>query len=182
MRDWKEIAASVLPPDFELDEWNFPEYSEEALIKCRNLCKENVCGTYGCSWSCPPGFSSDLKELSEKYGKVAVIKRRFEVDLSDSERLDGLAGELQSSVRDLVLAMRREGYECLGFADGACRYCGKCAYPDPCRFPEMLVPSISAAGVDMTAFAKANGREFKFEKDAVTVYGLIMMRFRHSLL
>ena len=35
---------------------------------------------------------------------------------------------------------------CLGA--GGCRICRKCAYPDPCRFPEKACPSMEGYGIN----------------------------------
>ena len=175
MRPWKDVAASVLPEDFAVMEWSFPEGNGEALARSRALCAENKCGSYGTTWGCPPGCDLTVEKLSEKYSRTGVIKRRYEVDLEDREALDRMGEEIQAHVRNVVVALREEGYGCMGFSDGGCRYCGVCAYPDPCRFPGMLVPSISVLGLDLKGYAASNGEDFRFEKDAVTMYGFIMM-------
>jgi predicted metal-binding protein len=60
-------------------------------------------------------------------------------------------------------------------ADGGCKYCGECSYPnDPCRFPDQRVSSISCYGILMEEYMKAQNIDFTFEKDSVTLYGLIM--------
>ena len=175
MKPWRNVAADALPEGFDLMDWKLPEYSEESLLKCRSLCAENKCGSYGRTWGCPPGYSGNIRDLRGKYDMAGVFKKRFEVDLRDVMALEKLGEDLQTHVRNVVLALRREGYVSEGFSDGGCRYCGVCSYPEPCRFPEMLIPSVSALGIDMAEFAKANGEGFAFEKDAVTLYGVVFI-------
>ncbi|MBR4226035.1 MAG: hypothetical protein IKR86_04560 [Candidatus Methanomethylophilaceae archaeon] len=176
MKPWNEVARSVLPEGFDIMDWSFPVHNEESLARGRSLCAENKCGSYGRSWGCPPGCDLTVEKVSKEYSRMGVVKKRFEVDLSDKEALDRLGEDLQTHVRSIVLALRREGYRCLGFADGGCRYCGRCSYPEPCRYPEMLVPSVSVLGLDLKEYMAANGEDFRFEKDAVTMYGFIMMQ------
>jgi len=84
--------------------------------------------------------------------------------------------EVHTAVRATVLAMRRAGFECMGFADGECGYCGVCSYPEPCRFPDQLVPSISSTGTDMKNYFDSIGKEFAFSDDSITFYGIVMFR------
>ena len=176
MRSWMDVAASVLPEGFDAREWSFPEHSEESLKRSRALCAENKCGSYGRSWGCPPGCDLTVAKASKEYSRMIVFKKRHVVDFSDKEALDSLGEDLQVQVRSLVLALRKEGYKCLGFADGGCRYCGVCSYPEPCRYPEMLVPSVSVLGLNLKEYAVSNGEDFRFEEGAVTLYGFVMMQ------
>ncbi len=175
MKPWKEVAASVLPDGIEIAEWGFPEHSEESFLRARSLCKENKCGSYGTSWGCPPGCDLSVGKISGRFSRVGVFKRRYVVDLGDKDAIERMGEETQTSVRNVVIALRKEGYDCMGFSDGGCRYCGVCAYPEPCRFPEMLVPSISVLGLDLKGYMASNGEELRFEKGSVTMYGFVMM-------
>ena len=176
MKPWKEVAASVLPEGFDIMDWSFPVHDAEAFDRGRALCAENKCGSYGCSWGCPPGCDLTVEKVSKDYSRVGVVKKRYEVDFSDKAALDKLGDDLQTYVRNIVLALRKEGYKSMGFADGGCRYCGVCSYPEPCRYPEMLVPSISVLGLNLKEYMASNGEEFRFEDGVVTLYGFIMMR------
>ena len=156
-------------------EWTMPQHSIQVVGRCRSLCAENKCGHYDTNWGCPPGFNGDIGDYLGRFTRAFMIKKRFEVDIDDSEAIEAITRESQETVRNVMTAIRSKGIDCQGFSDGGCRYCGICAYPEPCRFPEALVPSISAVGIDMGDYAKANGEEFSFERNAVTLYGLLLV-------
>lgn len=156
-------------------EWTMPVHSIPVVNRCRALCRENVCKNYDTNWGCPPGFDKDIGDYLGKFSRAFIIKKRYELDFDDRETMESVAREAQDTVRNVMVAIRSKGIACQGFADGGCKYCGECAYPGPCRFPSALVPSISAIGVDMGDYAKANNEEFQFEKDAVTLYGILLM-------
>ena len=160
---------------FSCDEWSMPKHDIRVLERCRGLCRENKCGHYGTNWGCPPGFDLDLEAFLEKYSRAFMLKRRFTVDVTDADSVRSIAREVQETIRNVMTEIRSKGVECQGFADGGCTYCGECSYPEPCRFPSALVPSISSIGLDMEGYAKDNGEEFAFEKDAVTMYGLLLL-------
>ena len=111
MKPWNEVAASVLPEGFDIMDWSFPVHDAEAFARGRALCTENKCGSYGCSWGCPPGCDLTVEKVSKDYSRVGVVKKRYEVDFSDKTALDKLGDDLQTYVRNIVLALRKEGYK-----------------------------------------------------------------------
>lgn len=159
--------------------WSFrsvdpPVYSEQDCIRVLDTCRTNYCGMYGTTWACPPGWTERMDSLTERYGSAILMTRRFEGSPTDKEFTSAAMAALQDAVRSLVIAMRGAGTDCIGFADDACGVCPECAYPGPCRHPDLLVPSIAAAGVDMGNWFSSIGEEFIFEKDAFTMYGVIL--------
>ena len=95
---------------------------------------------------------------------------------SDRASIEAANEELHRSVRAVVSALRASGRTGMGLAGGCCGYCGVCSYPEPCRFPEMLVPSISAVGFDLGNYLGRLGRTVEFREDRVTLYGLVLYR------
>lgn len=152
-----------------------PECDADSEIRCRRMCEENRCGQYGRTWACPPGFSVTLDDLRGRFSSAVLMVRAEEASPDDADATDELARSVQDDVRMAVAAISGTGRDCMGFADGACGYCGVCAYPEPCRFPAMLVPSISALGLDLGAYLGALGEKLEFRSDRVTLYGLLLL-------
>ncbi len=114
-----------------MSEAPLPEHSEEDAIRCLNSCKENLCGTYGTNWGCPPGWADKMDSLRERYDSALVMEKRFVIDVEDEAAIKEAMKEVHTAVRATVLAMRRAGVECMGFADGECGYSGALQVPRP---------------------------------------------------
>lgn len=173
------MIADPLAEGYDLKLVEVPEPNQNSMKKCRELCKQNTCGAYNVTWSCPPGIGSinDCLAQIDKYKHGLTIFRKFDVDLENKELVKKYAVEHQEIVRRFANLLRKNGYDVLPLADGGCTYagCDKCTYPDePCRYPEMIVPSISAFGILMGNYMESQGIEFTFEKNAMTLYGVIL--------
>ena len=174
MTAWREACQEAEAQGWVVSEVPLPTYLEEDVLKCLDSCKQNICGTYGKNWACAPGWKDKMDTLGKRFTSCLLMEKRYDVDVRDKEAVKKAADEFQNIVRRTVLSMRAAGYDCLGFADGACGYCGECAYPEPCRFPEQLVPSVSAAGINMSRYFESFGKEFSFGDGYYTHYGVIM--------
>ena len=175
MDDIRRILCGDRFADYELIGAPVPVRDTESEIRCRTLCETNECGDYGRTWACPPGFAGNLDDYKGRFTKVAIMRRAFDVNVNDRERLTEISRKVQDDVRQAAVLIRGSGIDCKGFADGGCTYCGVCAYPEPCRFPEMLVPSVSSLGIDMGDFLKSIGEELEFREDRITLYGLLFL-------
>ncbi|MCL2149268.1 MAG: DUF2284 domain-containing protein [Methanomassiliicoccaceae archaeon] len=155
-----------------------PSPDEASMRKCRGLCAENACGAYGTTWGCPPGVGPEAECLGFVRGfpRAAVLMKRFDgIDVGDRDLVEKLGGGHQDVCRRFAAEMRRDGHRAVALSDGGCRYCGQCSYPGgPCRFPDQMVPSISSYGIMMDEYMAANGIDFEFRKDGMTLYGLIL--------
>ena len=176
MDSWKTILSGREFEDYVVKRVPVPAYNEESCIECLRLCRENLCGSYNTNWGCPPAIDIDPEELYDDSDYALLVRRTFCLDVKDREVVDATAQEMQKIVRMMVVALRSNGVECMGFADGGCRYCGVCAMPDPCRFPDMFVPSVSALGLDMKTYMEGIGETFSFSDDCLTMYGLIFVK------
>lgn len=162
--------------DYDVLEGDVPAYDPDTVKECMGLCSQNLCGSYGKNWGCPPGHTTHMDALAGRFDRTLVLKRTFMTDPKDSGRVKGYGKDMQDAVRLAVIRLRSSGIECTGFADGGCSYCGVCAYPEPCRFPDMLIPSVSALGVDLGGYLATLGEGFSFRDDRLTLYGLILYR------
>ena len=107
------------------------------------------------------------------YKHAAVIYHRSEVNMKDQDGLKRLSGILQNLLRDFRNLLKENGYPSMCLADGGCNYCGACAYPKECKFPDQRVGSISAYGIMLMEYLEDNGIEFRFEDGYATFYGLV---------
>lgn len=175
---WGSMSSDPLAADYTFKRIGVPSPNNETISKCRELCEQNLCGAYGVTWGCPPGVGSekDCLSLVKRYSKAAVIMKRFDdLDFNDMEHMHKLQVDHQELCRRFGNAMRKAGYDVLPLADGKCEYCGDCSYPDdPCRFPEQKVPSVSSYGIKMDEYLPSQGIDFTFEKNGMTLYGIML--------
>lgn len=172
-----EIAPGLeadIPEGWEAVAVTFPEYDADDAARFLDLCARDECGCYGTCWSCPPGWTERLDSLGERFGSALLIERTFPFGPGDADALAAASEGLHLALRLVVADLRARGVPAMGFADGRCGYCGVCSYPEPCRFPEQLVPSISATGTDLAKVLAGAGREFRFRGDSVTLYGMVL--------
>lgn len=175
METWQAALSDDTFEDYIVRRCDKPVFDETDRISCLERCKENRCGCYNTTWACPPAFSMDAKELYDKADYALLVQRTFCLDVKDKEVIDATSIEMQRIIRLMVTNLRQYNLECIGFADGACHYCGVCSYPEPCRYPDMLVPSISSLGLDMGKYLSNMGLPFSFHNECVTLYGLILV-------
>lgn len=172
MESWRDLLDGRTFPGCRIRESSVPTIYPDDRIMCLEKCKENICGNYGTNWGCPPGFIAE-EDLSG-YNSAILISSEFQFE-HDCDPSD-IMSEMQKIVRDITMILRRNGIECYGIADGGCKYCGICAYPEPCRFPDMLIPSVSALGIDIGRYLRENGEEFSFTDGMATMYGIILLK------
>jgi predicted metal-binding protein len=59
---------------------------------------------------------------------------------------------------------------------GACLVCAVCAFPAPCPFPEKMIGSVEAAGIDVTEVSKTAGIAYNNGPNTVTYFSLILLK------
>ena len=175
---WKKMDGEPLAEGYGIKEIEPPAPNNESMAKCRELCSQNLCGSFNVNWGCPPGVGSEKEcmDIVKKYANAAVITRKFEnVDLNDKSNVEKIAKGHQELCRRFAHLLRGEGYDILPLADGGCAYCNTCSYPDsPCRFPDQRVTSISCYGILMDEYMNSQGVDFSFEKDSIALYGIML--------
>ncbi len=176
MDTWQTILSIRPFEDYTVVRCDVPEHDESSYVRCMDSCRCNKCGMYDTNWGCPPGFSEDPSGIFSEYSYALLVRRTFCLDVKDKSVVDATTVEMQRIVRMMVMELRSNNMDCRGFSDGGCKYCGTCAYPEPCRFPDMLIPSISALGIDMETYLKSIGLPFSFSDTCMTLYGLILVK------
>jgi predicted metal-binding protein len=127
----------------------------------RSLCEANVCGKYGLTWACPPavGKVDECKEKCLKYDSALVFSTKY--DLEDSFDYEGMEyghKEFKRVCDKLADLVKERVSDFLLLSNEGCMRCSKCTYPnEPCRFPEMLSPSVESFGIRVDMLAKAAG-------------------------
>lgn len=144
----------------------------------RTLCEGNVCRNYGTTWACPPavGTFETCKAKCLSYRNALVFNQVF--PLEDSFDFEGMrAGHaaFKETCDKLYALIKPQAGDFLLLSNEGCRRCEKCAYPDaPCRFPELLFPSVEGFGILVAGLAEAAGVHYINGPDTVTYFGVLL--------
>ena len=126
----------------------------------RAMCAADKCHAYGKNWTCPPECG-DLETCAERISsKAKGILVQSVAQLEDSFDIEGMMeAERDHTARFHALADKAHAEQktalCLG--TGGCRICGKCAYPEPCRFPDRACASMEGYGLLVSDACAAAG-------------------------
>ena len=143
----------------------------------RDMCAADKCGAYGKNWTCPP-YCGTLDECTKKiqqYSRgillqtVGITKKTIDTKAyrrTESQHLEQF---------HLLCEELRKVYPhalCLG--SGGCRICGKCAFPESCRFPEKACSSMEGYGLFVTQVCRDNGCEYYYGEKTITYTACIL--------
>lgn len=143
----------------------------------RDMCAEDKCGAYGRNWTCPPACG-DLSACLEKmhgYRRGMVLQTVGQMTRTIDTK--GYAAALEKHRRqfiDLAEEIRREQPDALCLGAGACTVCGKCAWPEPCRFPEKALSSMEAYGLFVTQVCRDCGVPYHHGPKTVTYTACVL--------
>ena len=175
MRPWETALSGLNLSGFSVRETSIPPYDAQTVARCRRMCEDNLCGKYGTNWACPPGFDEHMDTLAEGFSSALLVSRTFPCDPHDEGKVQEFNTLMKTTVRGILSRLRDAGIGCRGFSDGGCDICPECTYPEPCRHPDLVLPSVSIVGIDMESYLASVGETFEFRDDAVTFYGVILI-------
>ena len=169
----REILQAAGKEIWQYAELNFAdiEFSEEVVAACR----ANYCGNYNKCWQCPPnvGTLEELKAKYSKYPQAFVFTTKHEIeDCYDLEGMERARGEHEKT-EDLIRPVLPKGSVMLGA--GGCNVCKKCAFPEPCRFPEKAKSSVEACGINVVSLAKKVKINYTNGENTVTYFTLVFL-------
>ena len=132
----------------------------EFLPEVRSMCAADKCHHYGKTWSCPPACGSleEWKEKSSRYSKGLLLQTIGDrEDSYDIEAMMEAADTNKAQVEAFAKQIRAAGADVLLMSAGTCTRCQQCTYPDaPCRFPDMMFPSMEACGLFVSKICTDN--------------------------
>ena len=135
------------------------------------------CGAYGKNWSCPP-YCGDLDACAATMGgyrqgillqTVGQLKKDIDTRgyrLTEQQHLEQFA--------QFCRILRQAHPEALCLGTGGCRVCGKCAWPKPCRFPELAMSSMEAYGLFVTQVCRDAGLPYHHGPRTVTYTACVL--------
>ena len=158
------IAASEIPLDRQF----------------REMCAVNACGVYGKCWMCPPDVGEIDKLMAEVRGYDHALVYQTVTSLEDSFDYEGMI-EARRGMSALSQRMRKafdlpEIARVLHLSVGGCGVCEECTKKtgEPCRHPELAMPSLEAYGVNVSGLASVAGMKYINGQDTVTYFGAVL--------
>ena len=149
----------------------------------RDMCESNACGVYGKCWMCPP----DVGEIDALMGEVKqydyALVYQTVAELEDSYDFEGMM-EAKKRTYPIAQKLRKVFGDMhistvLHLGAGGCGVCKTCAKrtDEPCRFPELAMPSLEAYGVNVSKLASAAGMKYINGQNTVTYFGVVLFTF-----
>ena len=169
----------------------FAEIQQQDIVydrSFRTICEQNQCGEYGRCWVCPPdvGTLDELMNRAKSYPRGILYQCFY--PLEDSYDVEGMDAGKRAFVKcsleitKALNAMKSSGQiraeDYMQLAVGACGICEKCARRDnqPCRFPELAIPSLESAGIFVAQTAQNAGMNYINGENTVTYFGMVLFR------
>lgn len=164
---------------YPLIQYAFCDTSELVFSeKVRSICQME-CERYGKSWSCPPGVGSvDIcRDICLSYDHVLLYTTQAEVTDSSifSEALASRASH-EEITREMLAELKAAGISCFALSGDSCQICSQCAYPNPCRHPDLAIPCIESYGILVVDLTEKYQIDFYTDMHTVTWFGLIFYR------
>ena len=146
----------------------------------RDICATNACGMFGKCWMCPPdiGNINTLMDSVKEY-KYALVYQTV-TDIEDSFDFEGMINAKKQSV--IIAQNIRKDLEefnipkVLYLVAGGCGVCDVCAKRsnEPCRFPDIAMPSLEAYGVNVSRLAVVSDMKYINGVNTITYFGAVL--------
>lgn len=143
----------------------------------RAYCEENLCGSYGANYSCPPdcGTPEELRRHILMQKRIIVIQTVW--DIADGSAAEKAKLSHNESLIRLAECMRTEGIKCSALGCGGCTLCRSCGRKlnALCCFPEKRMGCMSAYCIDVAKLAEQCGLEFAWSNCSLYLFGMILI-------
>ena len=148
----------------------------------RDMCAANSCGMYGKCYMCPPDIGDIDTLMAEVRNYDYALVYQTVTELEDSYDFEGMIEarkkmpKLTQKLRKILKDMNISDALILGVGNcGVCETCAK-RTGEPCRFPDLAIPSLEAYGINVSQLAKAAGMKYTNGQDTVTYFGAILFK------
>ena len=143
----------------------------------RDMCAADKCGAYGKNWTCPP-YCGDLEECAAKiqsYRQGILLQTVGQTQkIIDTKAYHDTEERHLKQFYTFCEQIRKQSPHALCLGSGGCRICEKCAYPDPCRFPEKACSSIEGYGLFVTQICRDNGLAYYYGEKTVSFTACVL--------
>ena len=143
----------------------------------RAMCAEDKCRAYGKNWTCPPHCGT-LEECAQRlrgYSRGILLQTVGQLEKTIDTRGYRAAEQRHNEMfHAFARQLRKEHPNALCLGTGGCRICGKCAWPEPCRFPESAFASMEAYGLFVTQVCRDHALPYHHGEKTVTYTACVL--------
>ena len=143
----------------------------------RDQCSADKCGAYGKNWTCPPhcGTLSECATQMSSYRHGILLQTVGQMQKTiDTKAYRETERRHLAQFHALSQLLRQHYPNALCLGSGGCRICSKCAYPEPCRFPERACSSMEGYGLFVTQVCRDNGCQYYHGEKTITYTACIL--------
>lgn len=144
----------------------------------RGMCGQNRCGAYDKNWTCPPavGTVEECQRRMRQYSRGILLQTvgHMAKDI-DARCYRETERRHMENFYAFAEAIRKAYPDALCLGAGGCRICKRCAYPEPCRFPEKAVSSMEGYGLFVTQVCRDAGVPYHHGERTVTYTGCVLI-------
>lgn len=143
----------------------------------RPYCEENLCGSYGANYSCPPdcGTPEEMEHRLRQYRSALVFQSKWPItDYTDVAAIKHAKLTHNSGMFRVIEAMNAEGHFGLMCGASCCTLCERCAILDkqPCKHPDRCFSCLSAYCIYVQKLAEACDMEYTCSDGSLAFFGL----------
>jgi len=143
----------------------------------RDMCAADRCGAYGNNWTCPPhcGSLADCEKKMRTFSRGILLQTVGKTEKAiDTKAYRRTEAEHLRQFHAFCDQIRKAFPNALCLGSGGCRICEKCAFPEPCRFPEKACSSMEGYGLFVAQVCRDNGCEYHYGEKTVTYTACVL--------
>ena len=149
----------------------------EARQDVRDMCNADKCMIFGKNWGCPPhcGTVAECQRKMHSYSHGILLQTTGHMQKGiDSKCYRETERRHLANFYALAEKVREVYPNALCLGAGGCRICKKCAWPEPCRFPEKAMSSMEGYGLFVTQVCRDVGVPYYYGEKTITYSACIL--------
>ena len=144
----------------------------------RAMCAEGKCHAYGHNWTCPPacGDLDHCRTVIGQYAAGIIVQTVGHLeDNMDYETMMDTSRRHKECFNKMAEAIKAEFPDALCLGAGGCTVCKKCAFPEPCRFPQKAYSSMEGYGMLVSEVCTSNDLPYYYGENTIAFVGCCLL-------
>lgn len=143
----------------------------------RAACAADACRAYGKNWTCPPycGEQEECEAAMHCHSRGILFQTVGQTrKVIDTRAYRETEQRHLALFHDFCAKLRAEYPDALCLGSGGCRICAQCAWPEPCRFPDLACSSMEGYGLFVTEVCRACGLPYHHGEHTITYTACVL--------
>lgn len=150
------------------------------MPEVRDMCRSDLCHSYGKNWCCPPacGAIEDFAAKAKNYSLGILVQTTGATeDEFDYEGMQEISQKHDKNFACMFKKLKELDYDIWALSAGPCKRCAICTYPDaPCRFPNEAYSSMEASGLWVSKVCELSSLPYYYGKNTITFTGCFLLK------